>query len=276
MRLKALLLCLCAIVLFTVASAGCGGGGGDTPAGTEPGLTGSITLEKSAKAGETTMSPEGGHLAIAAPGTSVDGLTLDVPANAYAEETHFTVSYAPVKEHSFGDDFTPISPMISIDNGDALAAEPIELTIPVTVPEGEFAMAFYYDDDAGTLEGLPLVTSDATSVTVVTRHFSNIIVSATGQDLAAVSADSGFRPGVDDWQFTNNGSYIEQGGHCSGQSMSAMWYYIAKPDGPNAHLYGRYDNNGKAPATPDLQDLEPATHIRPRDHDLSVKTPRAQ
>jgi hypothetical protein len=31
-----------------------------------------------------------------------------------------------------------------------------------------------------------------------------------------------------------------------------MWYYCTQPDGSNAHLFGRYDNNGDQPATPDL------------------------
>ena len=64
--------------------------------------------------------------------------------------------------------------------------------------------------------------------------------------------DSGFRPGVDDWQFTNRGSAIATGGHCEGQSLTALWYYCTQPDGPDARLYGRYDNNGDVPATPDF------------------------
>jgi hypothetical protein len=64
--------------------------------------------------------------------------------------------------------------------------------------------------------------------------------------------DSGFRPGIDDWEFVNWGSYIAQGGQCEGQSLSALWYYSTQPDGKDLCLYGRYDNNGNQPATPAL------------------------
>ena len=57
---------------------------------------------------------------------------------------------------------------------------------------------------------------------------------------------------MDDWQFVNRGSYLAPGGQCEGQSLAAMWYYCTQPDGSNAHLFGRYDNNGDQPATPDL------------------------
>jgi len=59
--------------------------------------------------------------------------------------------------------------------------------------------------------------------------------------------DTKFQPGEDDWRFTNYGSYIAQAGHCEGQSLTALWYYVTKPDGANVHLYGSYDNNGNQP-----------------------------
>ncbi|MBK7303284.1 MAG: hypothetical protein IPI90_08535 [Saprospiraceae bacterium] len=37
--------------------------------------------------------------------------------------------------------------------------------------------------------------------------------------------ESGFRPGIDDWEYPNQGSYIDLEGHCAGQSLTAMWYY---------------------------------------------------
>ena len=65
--------------------------------------------------------------------------------------------------------------------------------------------------------------------------------------MAALPAtvDSGFRPGVDDWQFTNYGSYVAPTGHCEGQSVSAIWYYVNQRLGGGASpLYGLYDDNG--------------------------------
>jgi len=148
--------------------------------------------------------------------------------------------------------------MITVDNGGGYSEEIMEVKIPVKVPEGQFAMGFLYDDKTKKLEGLPLAAQDDGSITIVTRHFSNLIVSII--DMAKLNLDidkdidSGFRPGVDDWQFVNRGSYIERSGHCAGQSLAAMWYYITRPDGKDVSLYGRYDNNGSKPATPNFQE----------------------
>ena len=66
--------------------------------------------------------------------------------------------------------------------------------------------------------------------------------------------DSGFRPGADDWQFVNRGSYVAPGGHCAGQSLTALWYYCERPDGTDPFLFGLYDNNGNKPGTPNLDE----------------------
>ena len=59
---------------------------------------------------------------------------------------------------------------------------------------------------------------------------------------------------MDDWQFVNHGSYISRGGHCAGQSLSAMWYYYEKRlSAGERPLYGRYDNNDYGMGTIDFQ-----------------------
>jgi len=55
---------------------------------------------------------------------------------------------------------------------------------------------------------------------------------------------------VDDWYFPNYGSYIAPGGHCAGQSISAMYYYIEGLGQPLYGLYDNYDNQYKE--TPNL------------------------
>jgi len=50
------------------------------------------------------------------------------------------------------------------------------------------------------------------------------------QDICSLKdIDSGFRPGIDDWEFTNYGSYITPDGECEGQSLTALWYYDTSP-----------------------------------------------
>ena len=103
-------------------------------------------------------------------------------------------------------------------------------------------MAFYYDDKKGTLEGIPAVAETENSITLVTRHFSDIVAGSIDEAaLADAEVDTGFFPGVDDWQFTNYGSYIAPGGHCAGQSISALWYYTEMKSAGEPSLYGRFD-----------------------------------
>jgi hypothetical protein len=185
------------------------------------------------------------------PGDALDGFVIGIPEAAYTSGKSFKISYAPITKQTFGDLIKPVSPLITIENGGDYSEKPVYIRVPVKVPDGYFAMGFYYEKNAGQLEGMPLAGFDAESVTLCTSHFSDFFVSIAPEELLKKDINSDFEPGKDDWQFVNNGSCITDG-HCMGQSMAAMWYYLTKPDGAKTHLYGQYDNNGKEPKTPDL------------------------
>ncbi|NQT74231.1 MAG: PKD domain-containing protein [Chloroflexi bacterium] len=238
------------IILIIVVSVAWPSGGGDDAGSETEAVTGSIDLGDEMNLVTETIDPSGGTIIFDQPGDSLDGFQIEVPAGAYANPRQFDVSYSPISDHSFGDDFNPISPLISIENGGGYSDELIHVTIPVEVPEGQFAMAFIYDEVTGTLEGVPTVYLDENSITVATRHFSDFIISMIDDYLLMGDIDSGFKPGVDDWQFTNRGSYISPKGHCWGQSTTAMWYYVEK-SASEGSLYELYDNNGNA-KTPNI------------------------
>jgi hypothetical protein len=217
-----------------------------------PVRTGEITLGPSVDLASQSIASSGGGISISKPGDPLDGLSIGVPDNAYPNNTTFKVSYAPVKGHTFGSDFVPASPLITVENGGAFSKALMYVKVPVNIPTGYFAMGFIYDQKTKHLEGMPLITQDSSSMTVATRHFSSFLIGMVDLKLLKDDIDSGFRPGIDDWEFVNNGSVIAASGHCEGQSLAAMWYYCTQPDGKDLCLYGRYDNNGKQPATPDL------------------------
>jgi len=203
------------------------------------------------------VPPSGGRLTVRKPGDPLDGMTIEVPAGSYGGSTTFAASYQPITSHTLGRNVTPISPLITIENGGAYAGSLMRVRIPVTVPAGSFAMGFFYDRNTGRLEGMPLVGIEARAITVATRHFSSFLISMMplvelDQAIVGGTIDTGFRPGLDDWEFTNRGSYLEPGGHCAGQSLTALWYFVNRPDGPGVHLWNRYDRNRAAPATPDV------------------------
>jgi len=213
-----------------------------TPAGT-------LKLGTSTVAATGTVSTAGATIAVSQANSVLNGLQMTVPANSYPNTRQFKISSAPVESQTFGSSFSPVTPLISVDNGGGYSNEIISLQIPVQVPAGNFAMAFYYDDKLGTLEGIPTTASTANSITIATRHFSKIVVSSIAE--SALSSDTeintGFEPGVDDWQFTNYGSYISPGGHCAGQSITALWYYSQMKANGEPSLYNRYDES-----TPDF------------------------
>ena len=213
--------------------------------------TGTLTFGADATVIATLpLTGDAASVTVTAPGKAWDGLVMTVPAGAWPGAT-LKVSAQPIEGSTFGDLVTPISPLISVAGAEGMAPQPVTLKIPVTIPADSFAMGFFYDG-SGRLEGMPLLAEDGASVTVATEHFSSGFISAVKWSLLPTKIDSGFRPGKDDWQFPNYGSYISPTGNCTGQVLTEAWYYIERrmKDGAGS-LYGLFDNNGEE-ATPTL------------------------
>ena len=165
----------------------------------------------------------------------------------------------------------PVSSLITIENGGGYAATPVAVRIPAKIPADKVAGAFFYDEHTSALEGVPVVDRDPTGLTVVTRHFSSIFVAIAAGGLPD-EVDSGFVPALDAWQIPNPGAYVEPDGYCSGDAVSAMWYFLEQHRAAGAaHLYGVFDNNGgtKTPALwqDDAHAIWPGRH-RPEEHRL--------
>ncbi len=201
-----------------------------------------------------SVGPGGATLTVPATGSPLDGLVLQVPAGAYTNQQTVAISYAPIAAHNFPASLNPVTPLIHIDNGGALASQPMTVTVPVSLATNEFAMGFSYHPDTGELEGMPLLALSTNSITVATRHFSDFFISKIPFSLLPNSVDSGFRPGVDDWEFENDGTFLTPDGQCSGQSQSAMWYYCEQTRNGAPHLYNLYDNSLYSFLTPDFGD----------------------
>lgn len=179
-----------------------------------------------------SISPNGGEVLIINPATSLDGLAINVPSCASSETINYEVAISTIKSHNFGSLFNPITPLITINNGHGFSAVPMTVRIPIQIDPDEFAMAFYYDRTTGKLEGIPCLAQDGQSITILTSHFSELLVSKADYAeldrlVAAGPVDSGFRPGRDDFFAPNYGSFAlaAQGGHCAGQSIAAMSFY---------------------------------------------------
>lgn len=210
---------------------------------------------------ESDIGAAGGSIVVDAPETPIDGMSLDVPVGAWPDARPVRISYADMVGHRLPEGVHIASAVIGVETEAGYADEVLSITIPVDVPDGHFAMAFFYDETNGQFEGLPLLEAGEGYLTVWTRHFDGsspnddqgksgigsiahmVVVSVKESELSGQQIiDTGFRPGVDDWEFVNRGSYIAPSGHCAGQSMTAMWYYYEKKLTGAPALNGLYDD----------------------------------
>lgn len=257
----ALLSCLGVAMIAVLPGCGVGepGGGGrgdDEEAAVPKPKNYDLTLGDEVLVDAKIVRTSGDVITVDEPGHPLQGFALEIPGGAFDQTLTFKISYAPIEEFTEDDNFNPISPLVKIDHEGGCSNELLRVKVPAKVPEDHFAMAFTYNPESRTLEGLPLLSSDGDSVTVATRHFSDLLVSSIPlellDELIKSGLDTGFKPGVDDWQFPNYGSVLHPGGHCAGQSISAMWYFCEKRMDGEDPLYGRYDHNGADPKSPDI------------------------
>ena len=232
-----------------------------------------------------SVGTDGATLTVQAPGTPLDGLALNVPTGAYSNQQTFGISYAPIVAHSFSNSINPVTPLIHMNNGGGLAGQIMTVTIALNLSPDEFALGFVYHEDTAELEGLPFVAWSTNSITIATRHFSDLFVSMIPYDNLSMNVGQRVSPaprspsarragethcptfmvpmqvaanvgaaqerglelsagGVDDWEFTNYGSFLAIGGQCSGQSQSAMWDYCERKLKAHASpLYNLYPNS---------------------------------
>lgn len=191
-----------------------------------------------------------------------DELTISIPADAYDSEVSFKIVTKDIVADQF-ELIEPVSSFYEIDNGNVFSEVPIGLQIPLDSNTDGFVMAFYFDEESEDIEGIPSIRLENDRLLVMTHHFSNVFVGMMNEEDLEKYKSGGaittkFTPGIDDFSFVNYGSFIAPGGHCSGQSIAAMWYFKNirrfKLDDPSSALYGLLDNNGLFPTPKVWQD----------------------
>ncbi len=207
--------------------------------------SGKLVTGKPQKLITQVIPDEGNTLEIDNDESSLNGMVLEIPEDAFDSSQKFSIKSSEIQSHEFSDLFNPITPLINIEYSHDFAREPMTLTIPIDKDDDEFAMGFYYDRAEGTLEAIPFTELTNDSITLLTSHFSEIIVSKVKTDRIIDDIDTGFNPGMDDIQSKNIGSYIKPGGHCAGQTFANIvyWkYHSAGRVGWDKPLNSRFDN----------------------------------
>ena len=229
--------------------------------------TGNLVLGDKVDVMAQSVGTSGGSVVVSSPSSPVDGLEIIIPSGSYTDSRTFSISYTPIKESKLKSNLQIISPLISIRNGGGYSDEPMKIRIPVKIPNGYFALGFFWNEETGELEPLHLWDEDSNSITVGTRHFATSSVTGTNHttkskinvldatsigNILIIAIDeaklfglgsviTGFKTGVDDWEYINRGSFIAQGGHCAGQSMTSLWYYYERK-AVDGKLFGKFDN----------------------------------
>lgn len=228
---------------------------GDVPAeATTPVVTGTLDVQAPGAPVTATVAAAGGTV-------EAGPLAITFPADALADGTAVSIQASPVSGAgggAWGGAVRPVSDLFTVSGAETFDAV---ATVGIAVSRkaaraGEVLLLAYYDPATGRLDPLAPVDADPAAPGVVrggATHFSAVVAVAVNPAKLPDTVDSGFRPGKDDWQFTNYGSYAASGGHCAGQVLSEMWYYAYQRKGAGASpLYGLYDNNGAPERTQTL------------------------
>lgn len=193
----------------------------------------------------------GGGTALVAEGP-LKGLAVEVPAGVSEEELTLKIRQgetpAETPPHA-----KSVSPVVEISASEPFLAETAFVKIPHETGEGEVSVAFFQSGTEAPWEGIPAAGLEADAITLATNRLEDLVL--VNADKAALdklpAVDTGFRPGTDDFQFVNRGSFVNPKGHCAGQSVAMLWHYKNRRLPGGKPLYGLWDNNGKTP-TPAL------------------------
>lgn len=206
-----------------------------------------------------TIGTGGGTILVSNPDAPINGMQITVQPNSFTTSQNFNIRYAPISSHNFDQDFSTASPLIKISSTTEFATKNISIKIPLSLNEGEIAMAFFYNENDGSLDGLPIIdltndyiefsTRRLSSSSAVSKklfdddeHTSIVVFSILESKLEGKTMlATGFEPGVDDWEFRNKGSYISPFGICAGQSVTELWYYTEKKLMGHSPLFHKYD-----------------------------------
>ncbi|MEA3424057.1 MAG: hypothetical protein U9Q80_09735 [Bacillota bacterium] len=170
------------------------------------------------------------------------GMTVIIPEGAFPRESSIDISYSSADDLDLNENLNILTPLIHIEIEENRLDKPMELKIPVIVPENHFALAFYYDFETGSLEAIPSVYEDDGMMRIMTTHFSEILVASIMQDLLVGPIETDFQVGRDNLQIPNIYTYLAPNGMCNGMAESTLYYFKAlRPT--FGYLYNLYDNN---------------------------------
>ncbi len=214
-----------------------------------------------------TLGVGGGSITVLQPGP-LNGFKLDVPSGAYAGGLQATVRYASNVSIPRSPTVNPVSPLITISTTADYATTPLTIHIVADIPTGTFPVIMMYDPASGAMDALTTTEWDAHGVTAITGSLNGahllsgaslrangriasladpgavIFVDALPLDVIMRDYDSGYRPGVDDWEFPRTPTEIWSTSGI-GSPATSLWYFNARPSPQK--LNGRFQLTANVP-----------------------------
>jgi hypothetical protein len=217
-----------------------------------------------------SLPMSGGTVTLSRPGSPMHGLSLEVPPNAVRGATAITFGVQSAADIAVPPGHVRGGPLVQISATGAVLSEPLLLTVPIASEPGMLRIISVVDNARGRLTPLPAVDWDANGVTVALSVLDEAAQAGaaaggssgvhnvnTGLGILTVlvpaaaledALDTGFRPGVDDWDFPRQriagipnrspGPTVDPAG---AMVESASWYFTThKPtDGPLSRRFQR-------------------------------------
>ena len=214
-----------------------------------------------------TIGTGGGSISVTQPGP-LNGFSITVPAGAFSTGITATVSYASNASVPRTSTVVPLSPLITISTTTTdYATTPLTIHVPGTVPAGDFPVIVIYDPSSGAREVLTTIAWDANGATAITNTLSaarvlgsssvrangsraslqgpgaTVLLEGLPNDVLMADYDSGYRPGVDDWEFNRTLTEVDLAKDdplytTVGDPATSLWYFNAHPAA--ARLNGRF------------------------------------
>ncbi|MFN8574753.1 MAG: Ig-like domain-containing protein [Gemmatimonadaceae bacterium] len=214
-----------------------------------------------------TITASGGSIVVARPGSPVDGLRIDVPGGAFAGPVDLQLQYASSASIPHVDGVTLGSPLITLTSTATEAAKkPVMLRIPAKIADDEFPIVAVVDPAKGFVDALPTLSYDQNGITTMLAQFDEtqyaedppaaglIAPSAASQNprvkvaiylakhslLSTIVYNTNFAPGVDDWEFTSDGTPVFSATD-AGQVVLARYYYRMRKSLTSGALWSKFE-----------------------------------
>lgn len=226
-------LMLCTFVLALIGVSGCGGESGFTTVVSNPPPASGATINLTA-GGRTDVASGtlvGGNLSGTL--TGLGPVVVADPGNNLPGGMTVKIASYPITETSLTDGARIATPLVTVESTASSLPGPITLTVPK--PTTGLPVAYWWDGNTRKFHGVSIVGETTDSLTLLLYKTDSttptgkcgVFVATTpaAASRANDSADSGFRPGTDDWPFINYGTVAGPGGNCAGMSLSAAYYY---------------------------------------------------